>query len=163
MSVNTKTLFVPMIIIVVIIGVVLLSRDGGRQRGPGVDSSGFLISSSAIYIAEQAVGQSVSVALVRFEKPGFVVIHEDTVGAPGAILGASSVLPSGETENPPPITLSRMTRDGETLHAMLHVDDGDGAFDATRDRPIADPTSGEPMTMVVTVSADTREGGVVNP
>ena len=79
------------------------------------------------------------------------------------ILGVSGLLPSGETKNTPPIALSGATKDGETLYAMLHLDDGDGAFDAAKDKPAQDKVGGEPVMMIITVSQDTTEPGAINP
>lgn len=159
---NIKTPFILAISIVVIAGIAFLSQGQVSYRRSVDDSSGLIIGTSAIYVAEQAVGRSVLVSVVRLEKPGFVVIHEDAADAPGKILGASSLLSAGETENLPPITLSRTMRDGETVYAMLHVDNGDGAFDAASDKPVPDLASGEPIMMIVTVSKNGVEPGVIN-
>lgn len=142
------------VIIVLIIRVAFFFRS---------DSSGLIISNSAIYVAEQTPGPSVSVSIARLEEPGFVVIHEDTAGAAGKILGASSLLPAGETKNLPPIMLFRATTDGETVYAMLHLDNGDNWFDAAKDKPALDSVSGTPVMMAVTISKDAAEPGAVNP
>lgn len=160
---GTKTFFIFAIIIVVVVGVVLFFRGGGEKPGSADDSSSLIISNNAIYVAEQTPGRSVLVSVVYLEKSGFVVIHEDISGAPGKILGVSSLVPAGEMENLMPITLSRATRDGETIYAMLHVDNGDGKFDATNDQPVLDSVGSAPMMMVVTISKDATEPGVVNP
>jgi len=99
--------------------------------------------------------------VVYLENPGFVVIHEDSAGTPGKILGASSLVPAGETKNVP-IALSRATKDGEIIYVMLHLDDGDGKFDAAKDKPALDSVSGEPVMMVVMVSKDAAEAGEVS-
>ena len=127
------------------------------------NSSGLVVGKNAIYVAEQVPSKAISIAVVRFEAPGFVVIHEDVAGVPGAILGRSSILAAGETESLALIPLSRATKDGEMIHAMLHLDDGDGVFDAGKDDPAEDRIGGKPVTMVVIVSADAVEPGVVNP
>ena len=159
---NTKTLFILALIIAVSMGAVLFFRGGGEEGGSASDLSGLIISTSAIYVAEQAPGRSVSVSLVRLEKPGFVVIHEDAAGAPGKVLGVSGLLPAGEMENLLPITLSRATRDSETIYAMLHFDNGDGTFDATNDNPVPDSVDEAPMMMIVTVSVEATEPDAVS-
>lgn len=161
---STKTLLVIGIIIVAIAGITFFFRGGGNEPGPAAgDSSGLIVSNNAIYVAEQVPGRSVSVSVARLEKPGFVAIHEDVAGAPGKILGISSLLPAGETENLPPITLSRPTTDGETIYAMLHFDNGDDGFDTTKDKPALDSVSGAPVMMVIAISKDATEPGAVNP
>ena len=159
---NIKTLFILAISIVAISGTALLFQSQVSYRRPVGDSSGLIIGTSAIYVAEQAVGRSVLVSVVRLEKPGFVVIHENAVGVPGKILGVSALFPAGEAENLPPIMLSRTMRDGEMVYAMLHADNGDGAFDVASDKPVRDLASGEPIMMVVTVSKDVVEPGVID-
>ncbi len=158
---RTKTLSV-LAIVVVVLGVAFFLQSGEKTNFSG-DSSGLIVSDNTIYVAEQAPGSSMLVSVVRLEKPGFVVIHEDASGEPGKILGVSNLLPVGETENPPSIALSDATADGETVYAMLHSDNGDGKFDAANDKPVLDTVSGTPMMMVVMISKDATKPGVINP
>ncbi|MBI3420716.1 MAG: hypothetical protein HY006_01510 [Candidatus Sungbacteria bacterium] len=162
---SRKEFVIFVVITVLIAGVALFLRVRLEESGIPPSSSGstgLIIGANAIYVAEQAPSKTLTVAVVRLEKPGFVVVHEDVAGVPGGILGASAVLPVGETHNLSAILLSRMTRDGETLYAMLHVDDGDGVFDAGKDKPVLDPVSASPMMMIVTVSAEAVEPGAVS-
>ena len=160
---SAKTFLILGIIIVFITGAVFFFR-GNREKPDSISNSpGLIISNSAIYVTEQTPGTRVSVSIVRLEKPGFVVIHEDAADAPGKILGVSSLLPAGETENLPPITLSRATTDEVTIYVMLHFDNGDGQFDAADDRPVLDSVDGAPMMIIITVSKDAAEPGIVNP
>ena len=64
----------------------------------------------------------VVVAKVVSPAAGFVVIHEDDQGSPGAVLGNTAV-EKGESANVS-VTLSRDAVDKETLYAMLHADTG---------------------------------------
>lgn len=160
---NTKTLFILVIIILAITGTAFFFRERGEKSGPANDATGLMISNNAIYVAEQLPGRSVSVSVVRLEKSGFVAIHEDVGDLPGTILGVSGLLPAGETKNPLPIMLSRATGDGEIIYAMLHSDNGDGQFDAAEDKPVLDLGDGTPMMTIVTVSKDAIEPGIVNP
>ena len=159
---NTKILFI-FAIIIAFVGAALFFRSSKDEADSASDSSGLVMSESAIYVAEQAPGRSVSLSLVRLEKPGFVVIHDGSAGAPGKILGVSSWLPAGEMKHLLPITLSRATRDGETIYAMLHFDNGDGKFDATNDKAVRDSVGGVSMMMIVSVSKDAAEPGIVRP
>ncbi len=154
---STKNPLLLGVIIVVIIGTFLFLGNSGKEPDSTSDSSGLIVGQNAIYIAEQAPGENITVSVVHFETPGFVVIHEDTNGVPGKILGASGLLPSGETKNAPPIALSRATKDGETLYAMIHLDNGDGKFDAAKDNPAQDKIGGAPVMMIVEVSQDAAE------
>jgi len=160
---SAKTFLILGVIIVFITGAVFFFRGNREEPDSVSNSSGLIISNSAIYVAEQTPGTSMLVSIVRLEKPGFVVIHEDAAGAPGKILGVSSLLPAGETENLPPITLSRATTDEETIYAMLHFDNGNGQFDAVDDKPVLDSVDNAPMMIIITVSKDAAEPGIVNP
>lgn len=146
----------------IIAGAVLVQKNTEQHDTTG-DSAGLVVGKNAIYVAEQLPSQTVSVALVLLAHPGFVVVHEDRAGAAGQMLGQSALLLLGETKNLPAITLSRPTKDGETLYVMLHSDDGDGIFDAVRDTPVVDSVSGEPVMMIIAVSQDASEPGAINP
>lgn len=160
---NTKIFLIVVIVVAVMAGAALFLREGVKPADKGGNSSGLIVGSNAIYVAEQVPSKVIAVAVVRLEKPGFVVIHEDAAGVPGIILGASGLLGAGETKSPTLISLSRMTKDEETIYAMLHLDDGDGVFGAEKDKPSKDLVGGEPVTMAVTISADAIEPGAVNP
>ena len=140
-----------------------LPEGNNTKPAPTGNSTGLMVGSNAIYVAEQAPARAVSIAVVQFEKPGFVVIHEDSADKPGNILGTSGILPAGETKNLAPITLSRTTKDGETLYAMLHFDDGNGVFDLAKDKPALDSVGNEPVMMIFTISADASVPDAVNP
>ncbi len=99
-------------------------------------SSAMRAEENMIVIMEQRPGNTVTASQIHLAATGFVVIHEDTNGAPGAIIGSSSLLQAGDSSQVA-ITLSRSTKDGEKLHAMLHSDsDGNGTFSATADQPV---------------------------
>ncbi len=102
-----------------------------------------------VVVSDYTVGKTVTVARVLLENPGYVIIHEDNQGNPGAIIGTSALLPAGESLDVV-VNLIRASKDGEVLYAMLHTDDGDGKFNATVDVPLTD-SSGNPVTMNYTV------------
>src|SRR3989344_1272908 len=94
-------------------------------------SAGMLAEENAVVVSEQRPGNTVTGSAIYLAASGFLVIHEDTDGQPGAILGASALLQAGENTNVP-VTLSRASEEGGTLYAMLHTDaDANGSFDAT--------------------------------
>ncbi|MGQ0741074.1 MAG: DUF7282 domain-containing protein [Alphaproteobacteria bacterium] len=156
-------MFLIFAIIIAVSGAAFFFRAGEDDPLAASGSSGLIVGENTIYVAEQPPGPSVSASLVRLRKRGFVVIHDDAAGRPGRILGASGLLAAGETKNLPPVTLSRATRDGETIYAMLHFDNGNGKFDVADDKAVLDPESGAPMMMIVSVSKHATEPGIINP
>lgn len=115
-------------------------------------SSGALAGDNAVAASEQQPGSTAVVSMVVLAEPGYVVIHETNEnGGPGAILGASAFLPAG-TSNSVEIELSRASKDGEQLVAMLHTDNGDGEFGAADDTPVSE--NGNIIMMHFTTSAD---------
>lgn len=155
-----KALIISISLIAVTLGIIYLR--GSNKKIEPQNGSGFFINKNAIYVTEQAPGQHVVISVVRLKKAGYVVIHEDAVGAPGKVLGASSLLSNAEIKNLP-IALSRATQDNETVYAMLHFDNGDEKFNAADDKPVLDPVGNEPVMMVVTMSGDAVLPGVVSP
>lgn len=86
-------------------------------------------NTNSISAADQSLDDplKVTVAQVSADVAGFVVIHEDNNGAPGAVIGVEPVEagPSSDVS----ISLDRVAVDGETLYAMLHKDDpADGKY-----------------------------------
>ncbi|MCH7952057.1 hypothetical protein IH980_04955 [Patescibacteria group bacterium] len=96
-----------------------------------------IFEDSEVEISDTTLGDTVIATRVLLSVPGYVVIHEDADGKPGAIIGASDLLPKGESEGMV-VELDRPTEEGEVLYAMLHFDDGDLEFDAASDDPIID-------------------------
>ncbi|MBI2064201.1 MAG: hypothetical protein HYT66_00615 [Candidatus Yanofskybacteria bacterium] len=160
---NTKVFLILGIIAAAGVGAMFLFLGNNDESGSADDFAGLIVRENAIYVAEQPPSNTVSVAVVRLEKPGFAVVHEDVNEVPGGILGASALIAPGETKNSLPVTLSRSTLDGETIYVMLHFDNGDGIFDATKDKPVVDPVTNEPMMMIVVTSKDATEPDAVNP
>jgi len=146
---------------IAVASIFLVPRIGGRS-GSSDDSAGLFIGGNAIYVAEQNVDKKVLVSLVRLKRNGFVVIREDAGKAPGAVLGTSDLLPAGETRDLPPIVLSRVMIEGETLYAALYFDDGDGVFELSKDAPALDAAGGEPTMTIFTVSRNAGEPGAIS-
>lgn len=88
-----------------------------------------------IVVTDQYPGNIVYISSVQLANAGWVVIHKDNKGTPGAIIG-SAYFDKGI--NPGKITLSEKTVDGGVYYAMLHTDDGDKKLDAAKDLPMKD-------------------------
>lgn len=122
-------------------------------------STPMMIGKNAIYVSEQLPSKNVTVSLASLEKPGFIVIHESKNGKPAGIVGKSKLLPAGENKNIL-IDLSRISKDGETFFAMLHLDDGNAVFEAVKDIP-ATGAKGDPIMMEFTIKNDASAPGEI--
>lgn len=111
------------------------------------------VGESAIFVADQLPNKTVRISFLALGASGFAAIHELNVeGFPDAVLGTSALLEDG-TREAVDVALSRSMRDGERLVAMLHIDDGDGVFDVTKDAAARDP-EGNIVSMEFGVRAD---------
>lgn len=104
---------------------------------PEVPSAPEIMSdqNSYIQVKDQPTGIEVRLDYVLLQKQGFVVIHEDKDGIPGAIIGSSELLNAGEIRE---TFVKVKTEAGKTYWAMLHTDNGDKKFDAKTDAPVKD-------------------------
>ncbi len=99
--------------------------EGGAQLPLAVTES--------VSVMNQAAGLNVVVDSVTLASSGWVAIHENQDGQPGNILGAQRFdagTYSGAVE------LLRETVPGGSYYAMLHRDNGDGAFSPSSDAPV---------------------------
>ena len=118
-------------------------------------NAGMRVEENAVVATEQRPGETVKIAQVFLAAPGYVVIHEDLNDDAGAIIGSSALLEAGEN-NDVTITLSRASKDGVTLWAMLHSEkNGNAVFDATVDTPVVSRGGGPIMWwFMISESAD---------
>jgi len=126
-----KGIGVAVAIVVIILIALFANNRGGEDREVNQeDSQPKLVSmtdgQNTVIVSDQNSGKSVVVRLVELVNSGYVVIHEDAEGAPGGVIGVSELF-IGSNENKT-VNLERASVAGETLHAMLHTDDGDGVF-----------------------------------
>lgn len=94
-----------------------------------------------LVVPDQAEGRVVEVATVTLTAPGFVVIHADEAGLPGAVLGVSPML-FAETAEFVEVPLTNDLEVGKVYFASLYHDDGDGVFTLETDLPAFDDYSG---------------------
>ena len=91
----------------------------------------------SIIVPKQAGGSNVFIENVTIDKDGYVVIHEDENGKPGAVVGVSKLLTAGTTENFL-MDIDKEVVEGDSLFAMLHIDNGDQIFSIETDIPAVD-------------------------
>lgn len=102
----------------------------------------------------QLAGRSAQVASVSLTREGWVVIHEDAEGGPGAILGAAWLL-AGSHEHIA-VDLLRGMEAGRRYHAMLHNEvDGSEShlFDLAKDLPMQDAAGKVIMVSFETIAS----------
>ncbi len=128
------------IIVLIIIGIMVFgnkSTEAPATDDSMMDDSGDSMSQEVnrIVMTDQYPGNVVHISSVQLSKGGWVEIHKDNNGTPGEIIG-SQWFDAGIA--PGKITLTKPTVEGGLYYAMLHMDDGDKKFDATKDLPLKD-------------------------
>ncbi len=135
------------IVILIVIGVVVLNKgDSTDTPVTPVDGTSTSTSTSTstpssvsanrfISLTDQFPGNVVNVSSVQLSAPAWVVIHKDEAGKKGAVIG-STLAPQGT--GPVSVKLISPMVDGGMYYAVLHADNGDKRFDATKDAQIKD-------------------------
>ncbi len=85
---------------------------------------------AALTAAEQtADATTITIDTVTLPAPGFVAIHADNDGAPGAVIANSELLQAGDSTNVT-ITLAAALDADTTVYPMLHIDaNNNGEYD----------------------------------
>ena len=85
---------------------------------------------SSISADEQSSdGTTIVIASINLPSAGFIAVHDDADGAPGAVIGNSEVLPAGESTGVV-VTLDTPLTESGMVFPMVHIDiDGDGVYD----------------------------------
>lgn len=118
--------------------------------GPPPTQGAVFIGGNAIAVNDQPPGMKVAIAMVAFARDGWVVIHEDSDGKPGRILGAQR-FGAGPNQSGS-VDLLRPIEGGRFYFAMLHSDDGDRQFDHTKDLPVTNPEGNAILMRFVTTT-----------
>lgn len=128
------------IIVVVVVGIFVWKYFSGKtavNEQAGEKTEKVAGMEDSIFVANQKPGRFVNVGRAALSKKGFVAIHQEEEGAPGAIIGFGSLLNPVESRNLS-VTLNRKSVTGENLYAMIHWDNGNGAFNPTEDATATD-------------------------
>jgi hypothetical protein len=128
------------IIILIVLGYYLFKGNKPATNGADATPTPTETVSDAnevnrIVVADQYPGNVVYVSSIQLANGGWVEIHKDNAGMPGAIIGSTYV---EKGISPVKITLSEKTQDGQLYYVMLHSDDGDKKFEVLKDLPIKD-------------------------
>ena len=148
----TKTISIGVVIILLAAAAYfLLAPQPVANTTPGVsqepsqepvsNTSMMRAEENMVVVMEQKPGTAV-IGSVVLKEPGYLVIHADQNGAPGAILGSSALLKAGESSDVK-VVLSRASKHGEKLHAMLHNEKGGNTtFSAAEDTAVQSSLGG---------------------
>ncbi|MBR9706859.1 MAG: hypothetical protein GOV15_00290 [Candidatus Diapherotrites archaeon] len=132
---------VAVLLVVVVAGFVMyqpaaddaMANDGDAMvddHSGDVDVIGVSVPSVSVS-GQAAVSGKVTIANVVSVGDGWLVIHADAAGSPGAVIGYTAV---GDGENSDVVVRINEGSATDTLYAMLHVDDGSiGEFDSSDD------------------------------
>jgi plastocyanin len=127
-------------------------------------AAGPAMSPAEVVFEDQASdGTTIVVASVTLPSPGFIAVHGNADGAPGAVIGHSDLLPEG-TSTDVEITLDQPLDATDLVFPMAHIDvDGDGTYeffppDETTDGP-ALTAGGDVAVVGGEVTVDAGESG----
>ncbi len=81
-----------------------------------------------VFEAQESDGSSIVVASVTLPAAGFIAVHSNADGGPGAIIGHSDLLQAGTTTDVV-VVLDTPLAATDLLFPMVHIDiDGDGVY-----------------------------------
>ncbi len=127
------------ILALIALGIFVSTRGGSSTpttNEPTTTTTPTVTESNRLIVTDQFPGNIVYVSTVQLAANGFVTIHEDKAGTPGAVIG-SVYFPKGI--GPAKVTLTKNTVDGKTYYAMLHTDvDANKIFAEATDAAIKD-------------------------
>lgn len=142
---KTYTIVIAIVVIILIIlGIYSFTKKSGTDayNGTMTDTKNTPAADYSLTVDDQFPGTVVYVSTASLVKPGFVVIHKNVGGKAGAVIGAKAFVAG---TNPGQVDLTESTIEGQSYYAMIHVDNGDGKFDAATDAVAKDKTGKEVM------------------
>jgi hypothetical protein len=111
-------------------------------------------SRNRLVVTDQYPGTVVFITTVEAIQDGFIAIHKDEKGQPGAIIGSVFV---EKGIHPAKITLTEATKNGQTYYAIMHVDaDGNKIFSPNIDKPALN-ADGSPVMGIFKARTDISE------
>jgi hypothetical protein len=140
------------IIILIVVGVMVF---GGKDTAPVTtddDTTPAVTDTTAvnrIVMSDQYPGNVVYLSSVQVSAPSWVVIHADSNGTPGKVLGQAKF---DAGINPGKITLTQPMVDGATYYAIIYTDIAGSAFDVTKNAPLKD-SKGQVIMKIFKASA----------
>lgn len=158
MSKQATVWSIVIIVLIVILGLIIWSGNDGTEVSEPADNDNTgevsgIVGENELEIVDQVVGtRTVTAASVFLENPGYIAIHGSLAdGTPGAVLGSSELLPAGQSRNVSIPLSSGLVADRDYI-AMLHIDNGDGTFNAAADLAARDSGGNEVRTTFESVA-----------
>lgn len=111
----------------------------GMDIGAVEETASVVAGEITLSVLDQKSGEAVVVDQAQLLGGGYIAIHEDKEGAPGAIIGKSAYIPEGGVGGLS-VTLDRPSQVGEVLYAVLLGDNGDQILAPDVDAPATDQT-----------------------
>ena len=140
---NSKNVVIGLVVLLVLVvaGAVWLGRGDEANRQTGAANQPGAIGQNSgdatVTVNDQFPGQIVYLSDLSLPAGGWVVIHEDGGGAPGAVIGQNYF---SKSDRVGVINLNQTTINGRRYWAMVHADNGDGIFDPAVDLPVQNTT-----------------------
>lgn len=129
-----RDIVAPMLILLIIGG--FLAAFAFLFNSPNNNNSVETLNSNYLRVYEQNISsREVVVEEVRLSVPGFVVVRESSVGAPGDVVGVSDVLNIGTHERIK-VQMDDINEASQVFFASLYRDNGNGSFSLGEDKPI---------------------------
>lgn len=136
MAQSHVTKYVIYIIVAILVGAGILFYSQYSQQKAGTQVQQPVSKSPNLIVSSQSlVGNEIVIDSLYLDKPGYVVVHKETEGKPGAVIGHSDLI-SGEKTNLK-VTVDA-SQSGTKVFAMLHYDDdNDGVYGfPDEDKPV---------------------------
>lgn len=121
-------------IIVVTISVLLALLIAQKRAEAPVVQDG-VVTADTLTVDDQKEGTTVRIERVSMKQAGYIVVHKDFMGTPFDVLGVSEYLAAGEHEDVE-VTLLAESKEGDTMIALIHADNGDGVFTPADDTSV---------------------------
>lgn len=135
------------VVLLVILGIYFITRkpagtaEETTSPTPAITEAG--TNDNKLVVGDQTPGGVVYTSSVTLANGGWVVVWDESNGAPGKIIG-SKYYSAGTA--PASVSVDPATVEGQNYYVALYADDGDQKFDITKDLPLTD-ASGNPILL----------------
>ncbi len=116
------------------VGILIYSQYGAQKTSTSEQQTDAKQSSLSVS-SQPLVGNEITIDSLYLDKPGYVVVHKDAEGRPGAVIGHSDLISGAKTNLKINVNANQS---GTKVFAMLHYDDdNDGVYGfPDEDKPV---------------------------